>query len=187
MMVIDWLRSLRRARAFPDAPARPVRVDVVGKVTSPNTVTSPITWLDGSVIEIALVDREIVMPDRYNPNEQESWTTLGAMRYGGDLAITDDAGRTLVIQQGVACRVVPLSMRPMNLDTPVPPDLEEAAARSEHILAYREVRFRSGDRVRVVATVRQGRIAALAGGYRDATDVVLVPIDGERVELHEML
>ena len=63
------------------------------------------------------------------------------------------------------------------------------------MLSYRETRFCEGDRVRVIVTVTRGRISPQAGlmrgfgggGYRDASAMVLVPSDGERLELRELL
>lgn len=182
-----WLRRYLRVRTFPVAPRAPVRVDVVGKVTSPNVATSPITRLDGSLIEIALVDKEIIVPDRYESDEREAYTTLGYARYGGDLVIGDSAGGSLLVPRASAFEVVPLSMRPLNLDTGVPPELEAASRNSEHMLAYREVRFRQGDRVRVIATVRETQVLSSTGIYRGGTEPVLVPVEDERLELHEML
>jgi hypothetical protein len=83
----------------------------------------------------------------------------------------------------------------MPLDSPAPPELRDAVRLSEHMLSYRETRFCDGDRVRVIATVTRARIAPqaglmrafAAGGYRDASAPVLVPLDGERLELRELI
>jgi hypothetical protein len=185
--LFDWFARFRRPRAFPDEPHAPVRVDVIGWVVSPNVAKSPITEFDGAVIDVTLIDRETIPSDRYNDVEpQVRLTPLGRARYGAELTIADDAGRQLVVQRIDSFNVVPLSARPLELDVRVPPELANAAARSRHMLTYREVRFRQDDRVRVVATVTLGLITA-QDGYRGGTRQVLVPVEAERFELHEML
>ncbi len=195
-----WLKLLRREHALPDDVTRPVRVDFVGKVISPNTCTSPITRFQAALIELVLVDWETIQaatsgsllgPQR----ETDRFTPLGACRYGSGLVVADAHGRELFIESPGAPRILPLSMRPMPLDSPAPPELRDAVRLSEHMLSYRETRFCDGDRVRVIATVTRARIAPQAGlmrafasgGYRDATTSVLVPVEGERLELRELI
>lgn len=194
-----WLKLLRRERALPEDPTRPVRVDFVGNVVSPNTCTSPITQFRAAFIDLVLVDWETIQ-DGNRPilgpsREVDVFTPLGACRYGNGLVIADGHGRELYIESPRAPRVVPLSVRPMQLDSPVPPELGEAARSSQHLLSYRETRLCEGDRVRVIATITRARIAPQAGlmrafatgGYRDASAPVLVPVDGERLELRELI
>jgi hypothetical protein len=190
-----WLKLLVRAHALPDAePERVgrVRVDFIGTVLSPNTCASPITDWNAALLEIVLVDLEHVQ-DRQG--DHELYTPLGVVRYGNGLVVADAHGRELYIESATVPCIIPLSIRPMVLDAPVPPELAHAARLSRHMLSYRETRFREGDRVRVVATVTGGQIAPQAGvmrgfsggGYRDGRARVLVPADGERLELHELL
>jgi hypothetical protein len=195
-----WLSLLRRDHALPDDPSRPVRVDFVGRVLSPNTCTSPITSFQASLIELVLVDAETIRETSGAtilgpPREVERFTPLGGCRFGSGLVVADGQGRELYIESPTAPRVVPLSARPLTLDSPVPPELAGAARLSQHMLSYRETRFCEGDRVRVIATVTRARIAPQAGlmrafasgGYREASAPVLVPVDGERLELRELL
>jgi hypothetical protein len=127
---------------------------------------------------VVLVDRETIPSERYNEVEPiVKLTELGETRYGKDLTIADDGGRVLVIHDVRAFKVVPLSTRPLELDVRVPAELSEAARLSQHMLTYREVRFRENDRVRVVSTVRS-ELALAQGGYRDGTRRVLVPVEG---------
>ena len=58
---------------------------------------------------------------------------------------------------------------------------------SRHMLSYREVRFREGDAVRVVATVRAADIIVPGAGYRDGAMRTLIPVQGNRLELREMV
>ena len=193
-----WLELLRRDRALPDAPSRPVRVDFIGKVLSPNTCTSPITQFQAALIDLALVDWETIQTGSgtiMGPRDVETFTLLGGCRLGSGLVVADDHGRELYIESPTTPRVVPLSTRPLTLDSPVPRELAGAARLSQHLLSYRETRFCEGDRVRVIATVTRARIAPQAGlmrafasgGYRDASAPVLVPVDGQRLELRELL
>jgi len=193
-----WLELLRREHALPDASSRPVRVDFVGKILSPNTCTSPITRFQAALIDLALVDWETIQvggSTLMGPRDVETFTLLGGCRFGSGLVVADAQGRELYIESPNAPRVFPLSTRPLTLDTPVPPELAGAARLSQHLLSYRETRFCEGDRVRVIATVTRARIAPQAGlmrafasgGYRDASGPVLVPVDGERLELRELL
>ena len=164
-----------------------MRVDFVGKVLSPNTCTSPITQFHAALIDLVLVDWETVQSNAESSREVYRFTPLGACRYGHGIVVADAHGRELHIESPRAPRVVPLSNRPMPLDTPVPPELREAARSSQHMLSYRETRFSEGDRVRVIATVTRARVVLQAGGYRDASAPVLVPVDGERLELRELV
>ena len=114
-----WLKLLRREHALPDDATRPVRVDFVGKVVSPNTCTSPITRFQAALIDLAIVDWEttqthgaIMGPSR----EVETFTPLGGCRYGSGLVVADDHGRELYIESASAPRVVPLSPRPLALE-----------------------------------------------------------------------
>ena len=193
-----WLKLLRREHALPDDASRPTRVDFVGKVVSPNTCTSPITSFQAALIEVVLVDWETIQTGGgtlMGPRDTETFTPLGGCRYGSGLVIADDHGRELYVESPNAPRVLPLSTRPLALDSPVPPELAGAARLSQHMLSYRETRFCEGDRVRVIATITRARIAPQAGlmrafasgGYRDASAPVLVPVDGERLELRELL
>lgn len=185
-----WLKALFRAHELPIDPLSPVRVDFVGRVLSPNTITSPITGFSAAVLEVALVDWErVIQPQAgmLDDTERDRFTALGAMRYGNALVIEDAAHRTFVIEDLQALKVFPLSARPSPLDVPAPRELADAARQSAHLLCYREVRFREGDAVRVVATVRAGEVAGMGGGYRDATMRTLVPVTGEPLRLYEML
>ena len=193
-----WLKLLRRDHSLPDDTTRPVRVDFVGKVISPNTCTSPITQFRAALIDVVLLDRETVIRGSTilgETNETYHFTQLGLCRYGNGLVIGDAKGRELYIESPRAPRVLPLSPLPLSLDSPVPPELQDAARASQHLLSYRETRFSEGDSVRVIATVTHGRIAPQAGlmrgfgggGYREASAMVLVPVDGERLELRALL
>ncbi len=193
-----WLQHLVRARSLPDDSSALARVDFVGKIMSPNTCSSPITSLSAALLEIVLVDWETLVVGSGSlagPREYERFTPLGGARYGNGLVIADDHGRELFIESATAPRVVPLSNQPLVLDQPVPQELRDAARLSRHMLSYRETRFREGDRVRVLATVATGQVAPQPGlvrgfatsGYRDGHARVLVPVDGERIELHETL
>lgn len=193
-----WLKLLRREHALPDDVSRPARVDFVGKVLSPNTCESPITLFRAALIDLVLLDHETIVGSKTilgEPNETHAFTQLGACRYGSGLVIGDDEGRELYIESARAPRVVPMQGLPLTLDSPVPLELAGAARLSQHLLSYRETRFCEGDRVRVVATVTRARIAPQAGvmrgfgagGYRDGSAPVLVPVDGERLELRELL
>jgi hypothetical protein len=196
--MFEWLELLRREHALPDDPSRPARVDFVGKVLSPNTCTSPITRFHAALIDLVLLDRETLVRSSTilgEPNETYAFTQLGASRYGSGLVIADERGRDLYIESARTPRVVPMQALPLTLDSPVPPELAGAARLSHHLLSYRETRFCEGDRVRVIATVTRGRVGPQAGvmhgfgagGYRDASASVLVPVDGERLELRELL
>jgi hypothetical protein len=193
-----WLKLLRRDHALPDDTTRPARVDFVGKVLSPNTCTSPITQFRAALIDLALMDWETIQVGGntlMGSRDVETFTLLGGCRFGSGLVVADDQGRELYIESPGAPRVVPLSARPLTLDSPVPPELAGAARLSQHLLSYRETRFCEGDRVRVIATVTRARIAPqpglmrafASGGYRDASAPVLVPVDGERLELRELI
>jgi hypothetical protein len=193
-----WLHLLRRDHALPDDTTRPVRVDFVGEVLSPNTCTSPITLFQAALIDLALMDWETIQVGGNTlagSRDVETFTLLGGCRYGSGLVIADAQGRELYIESPSTPRIMPLSSRPLTLDSPVPPELAGAARLSQHMLSYRETRFCEGDRVRVIATVTRARIAPQAGvmrafasgGYRDASMPVLVPMDGERLELRELL
>jgi len=185
-----WLRRLFREHALPGETSIPVRVRFVGRVASPNTATSPITGLTASMFEIALMDWETLtvrgssLPDE---RELDRFTMLGSARYGSSLVIQDAGGRSLLIDDFSGVSVVPLSPRPLVLDVPPPRDLTDAAQRSVHMLSYREVRFREGDSVGVVATVCTGEVRVDGGGYRDTVTRTLVPVRGERLELQELL
>jgi hypothetical protein len=200
--VFAWLKLLVRSHALPEDATRPARVDFVGKVLSSNTTTSPFTSFQAALIEVVLVDWETIQMGSGSltgPREVERFTPLGGCRWGSGLVIADANGRELYIESTTAPRVVPLSPRPLALDTPVPPELVDAARLSQHLLSYRETRFCEGDRVRVIATVVRGRISPQAGvmsgfagankamGYRDGSASVLVPADRERLELHELV
>jgi hypothetical protein len=195
--MFGWLELLRRDHALPDDATRPVRVDFIGKVRSPNTCASPITRFPAALIDLALVDWETIQGGQLlgSSRVDEIFTPLGGCRYGSGLVVADDHGREIYIESPTAPRVVPLSVRPLALDSPVPQELAGAARLSQHLLSYRETRFCEGDRVRVIATVTRGRISPQAGlmrgfgggGYRDASAMVLVPVDGERLELRELL
>jgi hypothetical protein len=185
--MLGWLAGMFRARVFPDAPREPVRVDVVGKVLSPNLATSPITGLTGAVIDIQLVDVRSVPRNVYDDDPPREYTWLGGTRYGNELVVADRGGRRLVIDASLPFRVVPLAKRPEPLDVAPPRELALAAQRSKHFLMYGEVRFRENDLVRVVATIKSAVVASQDGGYRDATREVLVPVTDQRFELHELL
>jgi len=193
-----WLKLLRREHALPDDVSRPARVDFVGRVLSPNTCKSPITLFQAALIDLVLLDRETIVRSSTilgEPNETYNFTQLGACRYGSGLVIADDKGRELYVESVRAPRVVPIQGMPLALDSPAPPELAGAARLSQHLLSYRETRFCEGDRVRVIATVTRARIAPQAGvmrgfgagGYRDGSAPVLVPVEGERLELRELL
>jgi len=190
-----WLKLLRREHALPDDPSRPVRVDFVGKVLSPNSCTSPITQFQAALIDLALVDWETIQTGGGTLTHVDTFTPLGGCRFGSGLVIADAHGRELFIESATMPRVVPLATRPLTLDSPVPPELAGAARLSQNMLSYRETRFCEGDRVRVIATVTKGRIAPQAGvmrgfgagGYREASAEVLVPVEGARLELRELL
>ena len=193
-----WLELLRREHALPDDVTRPVRVDFVGKVMSPNTCASPITKFQAALIDLALVDWHTIETGSgtlMGSSSVDTFTPLGGCRFGSGLVIADAHGRELYIESATTPRVVPLSARPLQLDTPVPPELAGAARLSQHLLSYRETRFCEGDRVRVIATVTRARIAPQAGvmrgfgagGYRDGSGAVLVPVEGQRLELRELL
>jgi hypothetical protein len=185
-----WLRRFFREHELPGDRSEAARVDFVGRVMSPNEITSPITGLTASMMEIALVDWETVLVRQRGllvDKEVDRFTTLGAACYGRLLEIQDNGGRRLVVESFRSLRVVPLSDRPLVLDSPPPPELADVVRKSQHMLSYREVRFREGDSVRVVATVGAGEVRATGEGYRDSTRRALVPLEGERLELHEML
>lgn len=113
------------------------------------------------------------------------YTALGGVRYG-KLVIADSNGRELHIDDVVRVSLVPVAVRPLMLDAPVPPELADAAQKSQHKLAYRETRLRTGDVVRVRATVKRGEVVTFEG-YRDAVRHVLVPVPGEPLVLRETL
>jgi hypothetical protein len=185
-----WLSALFRDRELPDNATTPVRVDFVGRVVSPNDTTSPITGLTAAMLEIALVDWETILVNQrlMDDRETDRFTTLGAARFGTALVIEDARRRSLFIDPLTALRVVPLSERPLVLDVPPPKELLDVAQKSRHMLSYREVRFREGDAVRVIASVQSGDVVMQAGGaYRDAVMRTLVPAPGERLELREMI
>jgi hypothetical protein len=189
MELLSWFRRLFRERSLPGETSVPVRVDFVGRVVSANTATSPITGLTASMMEIALMDWETVFVHGSrlgDEREVDRFTMLGSARYGTSLVIKDGE-RSLLIEDFSAIKVVPLSPRPLVLDVPPPKDLADAARKSAHMLSYREVRFREADSVRVVATVRTGEVRVEGGGYRDAVMRTLMPVQGERLELHELL
>ena len=178
---MSWFTRLFRARALPADAPEPVDVDFVGKVVSPNTTTSPITGFTAAVMEIALVDWETVQVQNNrgfgDSNEVDRFTTLGVARFGS----------ALVIDGNVPLSVVPLSVRPLVLDRAPPRELFHVAQLSRHMLSYREVRFREGDAVRVVATVRAADIIVPGAGYRDGAMRTLIPVQGNRLELREMV
>ena len=185
-----WLRHLFRAHELPDDPKEPVHVDVIGTVVSPNAVTSPITGLTASLLEIVLVDWETLVTGSMSlagESESERFTALGGVRWGGPLAIADAKGRVLTIGNIVSPRVLSVAPRPMVLDSAIPRELFEVARKSRHLLSYREVRFREGDRVRVLATVQSILVPSVGGGYRGGVERALVPVEGEPLELREML
>ena len=188
---MSWFTRLFRARALPADAPEPVDVDFVGKVVSPNTTTSPITGFTAAVMEIALVDWETVQVQNNrgfgDSNEVDRFTTLGVARFGSALVIEDAARRTLVIDGNVPLSVVPLSVRPLVLYRAPPRELFHVAQLSRHMLSYREVRFREGDAVRVVATVRAADIIVPGAGYRDGAMRTLIPVQGNRLELREMV
>jgi hypothetical protein len=189
--LLTWFRALSRARELPEDGTTPVRVSFVGRVISPNHATSPITGFTASLLEIALVDWETLSVRRQGllqDRELDRFTTLGAARFGNPLVVEDARGRSLTIENEDAPRVVPLSERPLVLDVPAPKELAPVAERSRHLLSYREVRFRSGDSVRVVATVHFVEVMTPGmGGYRGSVLRTLRPVAGERLELHEMI
>ncbi|HEY2368304.1 MAG TPA: hypothetical protein VGH87_18025 [Polyangiaceae bacterium] len=184
-----WLQRFRRERALPENPTAPVRVDFEGTVVSPNNVPSPVSDFVSSLIEIALYDHTVRNDaDIFRAGESpdgEHFTLLGEVRLGS-LVVRDDSGRDLHIEDASIVKVVPLSTRPIPLDSPLTGALAEIAKTSRHILMVRETRFRSTDTVRVRATVAM-RERPVAGGYRDTFERILVPIAGEPLVLREML
>ncbi|HEY2366405.1 MAG TPA: hypothetical protein VGH87_08470, partial [Polyangiaceae bacterium] len=111
-----WLKLLRREHALPDDVTRPVRVDFVGKVISPNTCTSPITLFPAALIELVLVDWETIQAAStgsvWAQRETDRFTPLGGCRYGSGLVVADAHGRELFIESPNAPRILPLSVRP---------------------------------------------------------------------------
>jgi len=165
-----------------------VRVDFIGKVISPNQCVSAITSWSASLLEIVLLDwkTEDTSGAMEIQLEPESFTALGGVRYG-TLVVADANGRELHIRDVVtSLHVVPVSLRPLPLDVPVPAELDYAAQKSEHRLAYRETRFRENDTVRVRATVQRGEVV-IQDGYRDSPKRVLVPVPGEPIVLYETI
>src|SRR5690242_17922375 len=127
-----WLKLLMREHALPDDPTRPVRVDFVGKVLSPNSCTSPITRFHAALIDLALLDWETFQTGSGTfTREVEAFTLLGGCRFGSGLVVADVHGRELYIESPSTPRVFPLSARPLTLDSPVPPELEGAARLSQ--------------------------------------------------------
>jgi hypothetical protein len=188
--MFTWLKRFAREHELPEDPKKPVRVDFIGKVVSPNVVKSPVSAFASSLIEIVLFDRELrrreeVVVARYDP-ERDVFTALGGVLIGS-LIVEDGKGRMLHIDEEAEPTVVPLPNNdPIALDSPLTGELAKAAQSSQHFLTYRETRFREADRVRVRATVEM-RERVVAGGYRGAVERRLVPVRGEELVLHEML
>jgi hypothetical protein len=186
-----WLKRFMREHELPEDPKEPVRVDFVGTVVSPNVVKSPLSDFVSSLIEIGLYDFEMrsdgdmFRSRTFAEGEREHFDLLGAVVLGS-LVVADDKGRTLHIEDANVVMVVPLSDRPIPLDSPLSGELAEIAKSSQHLLMFRETRFRETDKVRVRGTVEM-RERIVHDGYRDAVLRCLVPAEGEPLVLREML
>jgi hypothetical protein len=185
-----WLKRFVREHELPEDPKAPVRVDFVGTVVSPNTIKSPVSDFVSSLIEIGLYDYEIrndtdMFGNRTISPEREHFDLLGAVGLGS-LVVADRNGRKLFIEDATTVKVIPLSERPISLDTPLSGELAEIAKTSRHLLMFRETRFRETDAVRVRATVEM-RERIVRDGYRDAVERRLVPVESEPLVLREML
>jgi hypothetical protein len=143
-----WLARLFPTRTLAGVRApTPVRVDA--RIVSPNTLVSPITGNAGALVMWRFFAH---YTDRTNRNNVDRYDLLGTYARGEDVVLSTPEGTVLVPARGREIRSA-VGGHGLPLDVPPPPEAASVMQRNPGLVFYDELLLRSGDRVRLRATV----------------------------------
>ncbi|MFO0734666.1 MAG: hypothetical protein U0270_02250 [Labilithrix sp.] len=178
-------RTKPRALSLPEVPLdRPTVVSGELVVVSPNDVVSPVTGTRAAVLaieafeQLSLAELQEDAIEPANPAMMtDRYRSRGAIRLGHTLVLGDDAGVELAVPLRLARLTFATDGGPKTRLRPVPPELADRfGLTDEREMSFCEQTLRTGDRVRLAATV-EARATPTPSGYRSGVGTLLVVRD----------